>query len=312
MIEVENISKSYGPTRAVSNISFRVEKGDVLGFLGPNGAGKSTTMKMVTCYLSPDEGTARVDGFDIIKDPIAVRKKIGYLPENNPLYLDMGVVEYLKFIARIRKIPKASLKTKVDRVIEICGLGSYCHKDIGELSKGYRQRLGLAQALIHDPQVLILDEPTIGLDPHQIIEIRNLIKSISGEKTIIISSHILPEISATCDRVLIIARGKIAGSGTPQELASLSGGGLTISSRIRGPGEQVMNALKNIDGVMDIRQTGEENGISSFKLTAEKGRDICEEIFFTVSRNSWSLTELHKEDINLENVFLELTTKETS
>jgi len=312
MIEVENISKSYGSIRAVNNISFRVGKGDVLGFLGPNGAGKSTTMRMVTCYLAPDEGTARVDGFDITKDPIAVREKIGYLPENNPLYLDMGVIEYLNFIARIRKIPKPSLKTKVDRVIEICGLGDHSHRDIGELSKGYRQRLGLAQALIHDPQVLILDEPTIGLDPHQIIEIRSLIKSISGEKTIIISSHILPEISATCDRVLIIARGKIVGSGTPQELASLSGGGITVNTRVRGPGEQVFNALKNIDGVMDIRELGEENGISRFKLTAEKDRDICEEIFFRVSRNGWSLTELHREEINLENVFLDLTTKETS
>ncbi len=312
MIQVENLSKSYGVTKAVNNISFRVGKGDVLGFLGPNGAGKSTTMRMITCYLSPDEGTARVDGFDIHKNPIEVRQKIGYLPENNPLYLDMGVIEYLKFIARIRQIPKKSLKTKVDRAIEICGLGSYCHKDIGELSKGYRQRLGLAQALIHDPDVLILDEPTIGLDPHQIIEIRNLIKTIGGEKTIVISSHILPEISATCDRVLIIAKGQIVGSGTPQELAAMSGGGMTINTNIRGPQEKVLNALKNLKGTIEIKHTGEANGIHSFKLTADRGKDLSEEIFFLTSKNGWSLTELHKEEINLEDVFLDLTTNEVS
>ena len=312
MIQVENISKSYGTTKAVNNISFRVRKGDVLGFLGPNGAGKSTTMRMLTCYLSPDEGTARIDGFDIHQDPIEIRKKIGYLPENNPLYLDMGVIEYLKFIAKIRQIPKSSLKTKVDRAIEICGLGSYCHKDIGELSKGYRQRLGLAQALIHDPEVLILDEPTIGLDPHQIIEIRHLIKSIGGEKTIIISSHILPEISATCDRVLIIAKGQIVGSGTPQELASMTGGGLTINTGIRGPRENVMNALNHLEGAVGIKHIDEKNGVNSFKLTADKDKDLTEEIFFMVSKNGWSLTELHREEINLEDVFLDLTTKEAS
>ncbi len=312
MIQVENISKSYGATKAVNNISFRVGRGDVLGFLGPNGAGKSTTMRMITCYLTPDEGTARVDGFDIHKDPIEVRQKIGYLPENNPLYLDMGVIEYLKFIAKIRRIPKSSLKTKIDRVIEICGLGSYCHKDIGELSKGYRQRLGLAQALIHDPEVLILDEPTIGLDPHQIIEIRNLIKTIGGEKTIVISSHILPEISATCDRVLIIAKGQIVGSGTPQELAAMSGGGLTINADIRGPREEVLNSLKSLGDIIDIKHTGEVNGINSFKLTADTKKDLSEEIFFLTTKNGWSLTELHKEEINLEDVFLDLTTNEAS
>ena len=312
MIQVENISKSYGTTKAVNNISFRVGKGDVLGFLGPNGAGKSTTMRMITCYLSPDEGTARVDGFDIHKDPIEVRQKIGYLPENNPLYLDMGVIEYLKFIAKIRRIPKSSLKTKIDRVIEICGLGSYCHKDIGELSKGYRQRLGLAQALIHDPEVLILDEPTIGLDPHQIIEIRNLIKTIGGEKTIVISSHILPEISATCDRVLIIAKGRIVGSGTPQELASMSGSGLTINTGIRGPREEVLNSLKSLGDAIDIKHTGEVNGVNSFKLTTDRKKDLSEDIFFLTSKNGWSLTELHKEEINLEDVFLDLTTNEAS
>ncbi|MEI6126579.1 MAG: ATP-binding cassette domain-containing protein, partial [Pseudomonadota bacterium] len=222
MIEVENLSKSYGTTKALQNISFRIEKGEVVGFLGPNGAGKSTTMRILTCYLAADSGTARIAGLDINKSPVEVKRRIGYLPENNPLYMDMGVRDYLSFIAKMRKIPSSSIKEKVARAVHTCGLESMASKDIGELSKGYRQRLGLAQALIHDPEVLILDEPTIGLDPHQIIEIRNLIKGIGREKTVILSSHILPEVSATCDRVLIISKGKIAGSGTPEELAALS------------------------------------------------------------------------------------------
>ncbi|MCX5899495.1 MAG: ATP-binding cassette domain-containing protein [Proteobacteria bacterium] len=185
MIDVEHLSKNYGATRAVQDISFRVEKGEVIGFLGPNGAGKSTTMRMLTCYISPDAGTARIAGFDIAAHPLDVKKCIGYLPENNPLYLDMGVIDYLKFIASLRGIARARVRERIRHVVDICGLASVAAKDVGELSKGYRQRLGLAQALIHDPDVLILDEPTIGLDPHQIIEIRNLIKNIGREKTII-------------------------------------------------------------------------------------------------------------------------------
>jgi ABC-2 type transport system ATP-binding protein len=307
MIEVKNISKSYGVTKAVQEISFRVEKGGVLGFLGPNGAGKTTTMRILTCYISADSGTASIAGYDIHTSPIEVRRRLGYLPENNPLYLDMGVKEYLKFIARMRNIPAPSIKTKVDRVIDICGLESMLTKDIGELSKGFRQRVGLAQAFIHDPDVLILDEPTIGLDPSQIIEIRNLIKAIGRQKTIILSSHILPEVSATCDRVLIIDRGEIVGSGTPQELASMSHGGQTILVSIRGPYEKIFDGLKKMEKLSDIKHLGESNGINRFELLTGSSDDVSEEVFFLVARYGWSLTELYRKTVDLEDVFLDLT-----
>lgn len=312
MIAVDNISKSYGATKAVQDVSFRVEKGDVLGFLGPNGAGKSTIMRILTCYLPADSGTASIAGFDICVDSIEVRKRIGYLPENNPLYMDMGTLEYLKFIAKMRNIPKPSLRTQMEQVIDVCGLESIVSKDIGELSKGFRQRLGLAQALIHDPEVLILDEPTIGLDPYQIIEIRNLIKSIGKEKTVILSSHILPEVAATCDRVLIINRGEIVGSGTPQELASMAHSGQTIIVAIRGPFEEVNDGLNKLEKSSEVKHLGEVNGINRFELSIASEEDMCEEVFFLVARNGWALTELYKKTINLEDVFLDLTTREAS
>ncbi len=310
MIEVEHLSKNYGATRAVQDISFRVEKCEVVGFLGPNGAGKSTTMRMLTCYIAPDGGTARVAGFDIKTQPLEVKKRIGYLPENNPLYLEMGVIEYLRFIASIRGIARNAVRERLRHVVDICGLAAVTAKDVGELSKGFRQRLGLAQALIHDPDVLILDEPTIGLDPHQIIEIRNLIKNIGREKTVILSSHILPEVAATCDRVLILNRGSIVGSGTPEELAALSGGGQAIVAAIRGPRENIEAALKGRPGITDLRCLGREAGLERFELTA--AADVSEEIFFLVSSNGWSLSELYRKSINLEDVFMELTMREAS
>jgi ABC-2 type transport system ATP-binding protein len=267
-------------------------------------------MRILTCYLQADSGSAVIAGFDISENSVEVRKRIGYLPENNPLYMDMGVMEYLRFIARMRNIPKKSIKTKFEHVIDVCGLESIVRKDIYELSKGFRQRLGLAQALIHDPEVLILDEPTIGLDPHQIIEIRNLIKSIGREKTVILSSHILPEVSATCDRVLIINRGKIVGSGTPQELASISHGGQTIIARIRGPFDEINNSLKKMNKFSDIKHLGENDGLNMFELSTLSSDDLSEDLFFLVAGNGWSLTELYKKTINLEDVFLDLTTKE--
>ena len=310
MIEVEHLSKNYGATRAVQDISFRVEKGEVVGFLGPNGAGKSTTMRMLTCYIAPDAGTARVAGFDITARPLEVKKRIGYLPENNPLYLEMGVIEYLRFIASMRGIAGTAVRERLRHVLDICGLGAMAAKDVGELSKGFRQRLGLAQALIHDPDVLILDEPTIGLDPHQIIEIRNLIKNIGREKTVILSSHILPEVAATCDRVLIINRGGIVGSGTPEELAALSGGGQAIVAAIRGPRESIEAALKGLPGITDIRWLGEDGSLQRFELTA--AADVSEGVFFLVSSKGWSLSELYRKSINLEDVFMDLTMREAS
>jgi ABC-2 type transport system ATP-binding protein len=287
-----------------------VDKGEVVGFLGPNGAGKSTTMRIITCYLPADAGTVKVAGYDVTNQSLDVRKRIGYLPENNPLYMDMGVFESLQFIASLRNIPHTSRRTKVKQVIDMCGLEPVLAKDIGELSKGFRQRLGLAQALIHDPEILILDEPTIGLDPNQIIEIRNLIKSIGKEKTVILSSHILPEVSATCDRVLIINRGEIVGSGTPQELAGMAKGGLTIYASIRGPLQAIRDKIQALGKVSELAVVGEDDGITRFKIRSSAGTDLCEEIFALVAQNGWSLSELYRETITLEDVFRELTTGE--
>jgi len=307
MIEVNNISKSFGPTQAVKNVSFNVNKGEVVGFLGPNGAGKSTTMRILTCYLPADAGTAKIAGFDVATQSLEVRKRIGYLPENNPLYMEMGVLESLYYIAALRDIPKAARKEKIRKALDLCGLEPILSKDIGELSKGFRQRLGLAQALIHDPDIMILDEPTIGLDPNQIIEIRNLIKSIGREKTVILSSHILPEVSATCDRVLIINRGEIVGSGTPGELAAMAKGGQAVHASIRGPLTDITAKLQALAGVREVSVTGEDNGITRLTIKTDPGTDLCEEIFSLVSRNSWSLSELYRETITLEDVFRELT-----
>ncbi len=312
MIEVANLSKNYGPTQAVDGVSFRIEKGDVVGFLGPNGAGKSTTMKILTCFIPATGGTASIAGYNVDQHPEEVKKRIGYLPENNPLYMDMGVLEYLGFIAAMRSIPRHQQRAKIKQVVDICGLGSIIAKDIGELSKGFRQRLGLAQALIHDPEILILDEPTIGLDPHQIIEIRNLIKSIGKEKTVILSSHILPEVSATCDRVLIMNKGKIVGSGTPQELATMAHGGHTVIAAVRGPADAIQETLGGLDNVNEIKNLGEIDGISRFELFTGAAQELSEQVFFAAAENGWSLTELSHKTVNLEDVFLDLTTREVS
>lgn len=311
MISASHLSKSFGTTLALKDVSFEVKKGEVLGFLGPNGAGKTTAMRILTCYHPADSGTASIAGFDVSENPLEVRKLIGYLPENNPLYMDMGIVDYLKFVAKVRNIPSSQRKEKIKRVIELCGLREEIGKDIGELSKGFRQRVGLAQVLIHDPDILILDEPTIGLDPTQIIEIRELIKKIGKEKTIILSSHILPEVSATCDRIIIIHQGNIVGSGTPEEMARKAKVGETIYITIRGPLQEVQAKLEAMEKIKEFKKIGEkEDGINQFEIKSEIGVDLSEELFFLVSQNGWSLTELRKETANLENIFLQLTTKE--
>ncbi len=311
MINARHLAKNFGPTMALKEITFEVAKGEVLGFLGPNGAGKTTTMRILTCYHPADTGTATIAGFDVFENPLEVRKLIGYLPENNPLYTDMGIVDYLDFIARVRGIPSSRKREQIKYVIELCGLQSELRKDIGELSKGYRQRVGLAQALIHDPDILILDEPTIGLDPTQIIEIRELIKAIGKEKTIILSSHILPEVSATCDRIIIISQGEIVGTGTPEEMAARAKGGEIIYITVRGPFEEVQQKLKTLKNVKEVVlciNRGE--GLNQFEIKSDIGIDLSEELFFLVSQNGWSLTELYKETANLEDIFLQLTTKE--
>jgi ABC-2 type transport system ATP-binding protein len=311
MIEVRNLTKRYGSTVAVNNVSFDAEAGEVLGFLGPNGAGKTTTMRVLTCFLPADDGTASIDGYDIFENSIEVRQRIGYLPESAPLYGDMGVIDYLKFIAEIRNIPKSERNDRIKSVVEICGLGPMIQKDVSELSKGYRQRLGLAQSLVHDPPILILDEPTSGLDPSQIIEIRNLIKEIGKEKTIIFSTHILSEVSATCSRVLIISDGRIVANGTPDELAEQAKGEGVVDISIRAPQAEIESKLGDLDFVTGFKQVGTDDGVFRYKISSQQD-NIAEELFRFVVENRWSLTELRQESVSLEDVFLTLTGSESA
>ena len=312
MIEVINLTKRYGPTVAVDNVSFDAKAGEVLGFLGPNGAGKTTTMRVLTCYLSADEGTAKVAGYDVFEESIEVRKRIGYLPESAPLYTDMGVIDYLKFIAQIRDIPKSQRSQRIKDVVDICGLEKMIQKDVGELSKGYRQRLGLAQSLIHDPPILVLDEPTSGLDPSQIIEIRNLIREIGKEKMIIFSTHILSEVSATCSRILIINDGQIVANGTPDELAGRAQGEEVVHISIRGPREEIEAKLEELSLVSDFKRVKSDEGVCGYQIVSQKGKSTAEELFHFVVQNRWSLTELRQEAISLEDVFLQLTGNESA
>ncbi len=312
MINVSHISKSYGSTRAVQDVSFEVEQGEVLGFLGPNGAGKSTTIRMLTCFIPADAGSARIAGYDVRTHSIEIRRQIGYLPENNPLYMDMGVLEYLYFAAGMRAIPPRKHKDAVRRVVKRCGLGPMAARTIGELSKGYRQRLGLAQALIHDPAILILDEPTIGLDPHQIIGMRNLIREIGREKTVVLSSHILPEVAATCDRVLIMNNGRIVGSGTPAELSAMARGGQEILVSIRAQQDSIETVLESLPFITAFKHVDECDGLHCYSLQATNDDDVNERIFHAVVQNGWSLTELQRKTINLEEVFVDLTTSEAT
>lgn len=311
VIQVKQLTKRFGQTTAVKNLSFSVEKGQILGFLGPNGAGKTTTMRILTCYLPADEGSATVAGLDVFEHSLEVRKKIGYLPENAPLYQDMGVVDYLDFIAAMREIPKSERKKRFKDMIEICGLEKALGKSIGQLSKGYRQRVGLAQTLIHDPDILILDEPTTGLDPNQIIEIRQLIKEIGREKTVILCSHILPEVEITCQRVIIINEGEIVASGAPEELASRARGSQSIFIKIKGALPEIEDKLKSLSGLISFRKRGEGgNDYVRYEIKGDGSRDHCEDLFQMTVNNGWVLSELKMEGATLEDVFRQLTTKD--
>ena len=310
MIEVRELTKSYGTTVAVDHVTFDAHAGEVLGFLGPNGAGKTTTMRILTCYLSADAGSATVAGYDVFEESVEVRKHIGYLPESAPLYADMGVIEYLNFMTQVRNIQKSQRKERIRTVIDTCGLEDVIQKDIGELSKGYRQRVGLAQSLIHDPPILILDEPTSGLDPSQIIEIRNLIKNIGQEKLVLFSTHILPEVSATCSRILIIDNGKIVANGTPEELSSQAKGEEIVHITIRGAQEPIESQLDALEFVLQWNRVGTDNDTVSYQINAAQDSDAAEALFHVVVENGWSLTELRQESVDLEDVFLNLTHKE--
>jgi ABC-2 type transport system ATP-binding protein len=311
MIEVEQITKRYAETVAVDQLSFRVGKGEILGLLGPNGAGKTTTMRILTGYLAADAGKVTVAGLDLRDQSLEIRRHIGYLPENNPLYLDMGVREYLSFIAAMRGLPKAGRKSRVDHVVEMTGLEKMAHKNIGELSKGYCQRVGLAQTVIHDPEILILDEPTVGLDPNQIVEIRSLIQHFGTEKTIILSSHILPEVAATCSRIIILSRGKVAGSGTPEEMSIRARGGNAVTFVLKGPVDAVMMQLKANREIKEIEVKGDEgSGKTRYRVITDDMIDIRETIFQMAVDNQWILTELYRESLSLEEVFQHLTIEE--
>jgi len=305
-ISVKNVTKIYGTQRALDDLSFEVKTGQILGFLGPNGAGKTTTMKAITCYLSPNEGDIFLGGTSVSESPDIVKKKIGYLPENNPLYMDMPVMDYLKFIGELQGVDKKNIETQVRKMVRICGLDLEKHKKIGELSKGFKQRVGLAQALIHDPEVLILDEPTTGLDPNQIIEIRELIKEIGREKTVILSSHILAEVEATCDRVLIINKGKIVADGTPESLRKEAQGkeilkvGVNIDDK-----NTVYTALQQLDEVEVVSFVDEDKHL--FMIESYAGKSSAQSIFEMCMNKGWYLTQLTPVEKNLEDVFRELT-----
>lgn len=303
-ITVENLTKTYDSQKAVDNISFQVKTGEILGFLGPNGAGKSTTMKIISCFISPTEGSVQLDGFDIKKDSEEVRRRIGYLPENNPLYTDMNIVDYLHLAASLQNVPEREIPGRIKQMVDICGLGPECHKDINELSKGFRQRVGLAQALIHDPEVLILDEPTTGLDPNQIVEIRSLIKEIGKQKTVMLSSHILKEVEATCDRILIISRGKLVADGSTEELKARSSAANRLLLQLRGDG--VQEALMKLDSVAQVTPAdGHKNG--RWYVDTKGDIDSREEIFRLCVEKNWILLQLTPMQSSLEDVFRKLT-----
>jgi len=304
-IVVENLTKKYGDQKAVDDISFEVISGEVVGFLGPNGAGKSTTMRMLTCYMAPTDGRISVAGFHAEKDPEEIKKRIGYLPENNPLYTDMAIIDYLKFCAEIQGIRKEEVNGRIRNMIDVCGLNLERHKKINELSKGYRQRVGLAQAMIHDPEILILDEPTSGLDPNQIVEIRKLIKELGKEKTVILSSHILSEVEATCDRILIINKGKIVADGTSDTLRKQAQGQELISVQIEGELEKIKKALLGLASVEKVTNMENRNG---FLLVQSKPEASSRKpIFDLCVKNKWYLLEMTGIETKLEDVFREVT-----
>jgi ABC-2 type transport system ATP-binding protein len=310
MIKVENLSKRYAGVTALSNVSFEVKRGEIVGFLGPNGAGKSTTMRILTGFIPASAGRAEVAGFDVFENSIEVRRHIGYMPENNPLYTDMRVTEYLGFRARLKAVHRQKRKARVTEAMELCGIEDVRHRIIGLLSKGYRQRVGLADALLAEPDLLILDEPTIGLDPVQIRQVRQLIKDLGKEHTILLSTHILPEVEMTCNRVIIIHHGRILASDTPDSLMkTLNAGGL-IQVEVRGPGADVQAKLRNVEGVESVTATDVGDGFVRVLLQPKPGADPREAIYQAVSSGGWTLRELSRARTTLEDIFVQITREE--
>lgn len=310
MIEVEHVSKVFNGRKAVDDVSFRAEKGEILGFLGPNGAGKTTTMRILTCYMPSTAGTARICGYDVFEQSLEVRRRIGYLPENPPIYPEMSVDSYLNFVAKIKGTRSDQRKKQVDEAVEKCNLGEVRKRITGKLSKGYKQRVGLAQALLNNPEVLILDEPTLGLDPKQIHEVRTLIKSLASTHTVILSTHILPEVSMTCNRVVIINKGKIVAMDTPEGLAHQMKGAERISLTIEGPLEAVREKLLTIEGVLDIQTEGTDENMATFIVECKLGSDLRRVMAETIVSQNWGLLELRGIALSLEDVFINLITEE--
>ncbi|MDP4177528.1 MAG: ABC transporter ATP-binding protein [Bacillota bacterium] len=308
MIQVENVTKRYGEHVALNNISLTVNEGEVLGFLGPNGAGKSTTMNIITGYISTTEGTVKIDGIDILENPEQAKRKIGYLPEIPPIYVDMTVNEYLTFVSNLKGVSKDKRESSLERIMQVVKITDVKDRLIKNLSKGYKQRVGLAQAIVGDPEVLILDEPTVGLDPKQIIEIRNLIKDLGKKHTIILSSHILSEVSAVCDRVVIINKGSIVASGKPEELSQKLNFSNKISLRVKGASADVIKAIKAIESVQHVSEDKvREEGTIDVIVEAKKDADIREDLVKSLSAASLPILSMKSVDMNLEEVFLQVT-----
>jgi gliding motility-associated transport system ATP-binding protein len=315
MIKVEGLTKRYARTVAVDNISFEVEKGQIVGFLGPNGAGKTTTMRVLTCFLPPTSGKATVAGFDVLEQPMEVKRRIGYLPETPPLYPEMEVIEYLRFVAKLKGIASPDVRRRVDEVMERCSVADVSSKLISKLSKGYRQRVGLAQAIIHNPDVLILDEPTSGLDPKQIIETRELIHSLAGDHTIILSTHILSEVEHSCERVIIISQGKLVAIDSVANLTNRLRGSEAVSIVVEAPGgrpnpTEVQQRLETVSGVSRVMMKDSRDGRLVFEIESLQGRQIRADLARTVVNSGWNLNELRSIGFSLEDIFLQLTTTE--
>lgn len=310
LIEALGLEKRYGDLVAIQDVSFRVEKGEIVGFLGPNAAGKTTTMRILTGFMPPTAGSARIAGYDVTEQSVEARRHVGYLPENVPLYNEMTVRGYLAFMAQLRGVPRRQVPSRVAEVIDAVRIGDRADAIIGKLSRGYRQRVGLAQAMVHNPDVLILDEPTVGLDPAQVIEVRQLIKSLGGSRTVILSTHILPEASAVCGRILIINEGRLVAADTPENLTRRLRSSQQVRLQVRGPRDEVCATLANVDGVAHVEVGSTRDGVTSFTLDAEPEKDVREAVARAVVAVGWGLLELQAVDMSLEEVFLKLTQEE--
>ena len=310
MIEVRDLTHYYGPMPAVENVNFTVRRGEILGFLGPNGAGKTTTMRILTGFMPPTRGAVTLDGYDVVEKSLEVRKRVGYLPESVPLHTEMTVTNYLKYMGTLRGMSGRRIRTRIDDVIDVCRLGDYRKTLIGKLSKGFRQRVGIGQAILHEPDVLVLDEPTIGIDPIQVVETRGLIQELGREQTVVLSSHILPEVSMICERVLIIHEGHIVAADTPNNLAQHLRGVEQLEVEIGGPPSEVMAALRGIEGATEVTHHPRP-GINAYRVQFREGADLRDEISRTVINRGWSLLSMQVNSMSLEEIFLRLTTTET-